>query len=178
LSRTEAEALAYLRASGRDLRKESRMRGLHFGFVAVLVAIALAAVGCGGGDNEGAGTTTTTSETTTTGTETETTTTGGEATKLIGTVGEEGNPDAFTITLTKEDGSDVTTLTPGKYTLEIKDLSSIHNFHLTGPGGVDVSSDVGETEDEDYDVTLEDGTYNYVCDPHASQMNGSFTVSG
>jgi hypothetical protein len=62
-------------------------------------------------------------------------------------------------------------------TLEIKDLSSIHNFHLTGPG-VDVSSDVGETEDENYDITLQDGTYNYVCDPHASQMNGSFTVSG
>jgi len=33
-------------------------------------------------------------------------------------------------------------------------------------------------EDENYDITLEDGTYNYVCDPHASQMSGSFTVSG
>jgi plastocyanin len=164
------------------------MRGLHFAFAAVLAAVALAAVGCGG-DNEGAGTTATETtatetttgtetETTTTGTETETTTAGGEATKLIGTVGEEGNPDAFTITLTTEDGSEVTTLPPGDYTLEIKDLSTIHNFHLTGPGGVDVTSDVGETEDEDYDVTLQDGTYNFVCDPHASQMKGSFTVSG
>jgi len=153
------------------------MRGLHFAFAAVLVAVAFAAVGCGGGGGNEESSTTTTSETTTTGTETETTTTG-EATKLIGTVGEEGNPDAFTITLTKEDGSDVTTLTPGKYTLEIKDLSSIHNFHLTGPGGVDVSSSVGDTEDKNYDITLEDGTYSFVCDPHASQMNGSFTVSG
>jgi plastocyanin len=150
------------------------MRGVHFALVAVLAAIALAVVGCGGGNDESAGTTETATETTT---DTETTTSTGEATKLVGTVGEEGNPDAFTITLTTEDGSDVTTLAPGDYTLEIKDLSSIHNFHLTGPG-VDVSSDVGETEDENYDITLQDGTYNYVCDPHASQMNGSFTVSG
>jgi plastocyanin len=150
------------------------MRGVHFALVAVLAAIALAVVGCGGGNDESAGTTETATETTT---DTETTTSTGEATKLVGTVGEEGNPDAFTITLTTEDGSDVTTLAPGDYTLEIKDLPSIHNFHLTGPG-VDVSSDVGETEDENYDITLQDGTYNYVCDPHASQMNGSFTVSG
>src|SRR4029450_12955870 len=114
--------------------------GVHFALVAVLAAIALAVVGCGGGNDESAGTTETAPETTT---DTETTTSTGEATKLVGTVGEEGNPDAFTITLTTEDGSDVTTLAPGDYTLEIKDLSSIHNFHLTGPG-VDVSRDGGE----------------------------------
>jgi plastocyanin len=149
------------------------MRGLQFVIAAVLVGIALAAAGCGGDDEEGAGTTeTTATETTTTGTET----TGGGP-KLIGTVGSEGDPEAFEITLTTEDGSEVTNLTPGDYTLEIKDLATTHNFHLTGPG-VDVSSEVGETEDENYDITLQDGTYDFVCDPHSSQMNGSFTVSG
>ena len=82
------------------------------------------------------------------------------------------------ITLTTEDGSAVTTLAAGDYTLEINDLSSIHNFHLTGPGDVDVMSEVDEIEDEDYDVTLEAGTYDFVCDPHASQMKGSFEVTG
>jgi plastocyanin len=146
----------------------------------VLAVVALAAVGCGGGDDEGSATTETTTEATATDT-TATETTTGEATggtKLIGTVGSTDDADAFVITLKTEDGADVTTLTPGDYTLEINDLSTIHNFHLTGPGGVDVSSEVGEVEDEDYDVTLEAGTYNYVCDPHASQMSGSFEVSG
>ena len=155
------------------------MRGMRLALLAVLAVVALAAVGCGGGDDEGSATTeTTATETTatdTTATDTETTATG---TKLIGTVGSTDDADAFEISLTTEDGSPVTTLTPGDYTLEINDLSTIHNFHLTGPGGVDVSSEVDEVEDEDYDVTLEAGTYNYVCDPHASQMSGSFEVSG
>jgi len=73
------------------------------------------------------------------------------------------------------DGSPVSTLAAGDYTLEIDDQSSIHNFHLTGPG-VDVASDVGGTEDETSDITLEAGSYTFQCDPHASSMNGSFTV--
>jgi plastocyanin len=148
------------------------MRGVHFALVALLGTIALAAVGCGGGGggNESSSTTTTTSA------ESSTTTTSTEATKLIGSDGEESNHDAFTITLTTEDGSDVPTLAPGNYTLEVHDYSSIHNFHLTGPGGVDVSTDVAGTGDKTFDITLQAGTYNYVCDPHASQMNGSFTV--
>jgi plastocyanin len=145
------------------------MRGLHVVFAVVLVAVALAVAGCGGDGEESAGTTEATA--------TETETAMAEGTKLIGTVGTEDDPEAFEISLTKEDGSEVTTLPPGDYTLEIKDLATTHNFHITGPG-VDEASDVGETEDENYDITLEDGTYNFVCDPHASQMNGSFTVSG
>jgi plastocyanin len=143
------------------------MRGTRFALAAVLVGLAFALAGCGGDDEEGTdtGTETTTTETT------DTTATG---TKLIGSVAS----DDFVITLTTEDGQDVTTLPAGDYTLEIVDKSDLHNFHLTGPGGVDVMSEVGEQEDEDYDVTLEAGTYNYVCDPHASQMSGSFEVTG
>jgi len=47
---------------------------------------------------------------------------------LVGTVG-----PGFTITLTKL-GKKVTKLTPGTYTIKVSDKSSIHNFHLTGPG--------------------------------------------
>jgi plastocyanin len=149
------------------------MRGTRFTFAAILVGLAFALAGCGGDDEEGTdtGTETTTTETTTTEETTDTTATG---TKLIGSVAS----DDFVITLTTEDGQDVTTLPAGDYTLEIVDKSDIHNFHLTGPGGVDVMSEVGEQEDEDYEVTLEAGTYNYVCDPHASQMSGSFEVTG
>jgi plastocyanin len=143
------------------------MRGTRFVLVAILAGLALALAGCGGDDEEGAATET---ETTT-----ETTDTGGAAagSKLIGSVAS----DDFVITLQTEDGSDVTSLPAGSYTLEIVDKSDIHNFHLTGPG-VDVSSEVGEQEDEDYDIELQAGTYNYVCDPHASQMSGSFEVTG
>jgi plastocyanin len=127
---------------------------------------ALAAAGCGGGDE--------TAETDTTATET-TTDTGGAATgtKLIGSVAS----DAFTITLTTEDGTNVTSLPAGDYTLQIVDQTDIHNFHLTG-SGVDVMSEVGGQEDQEYDITLVAGTYHYQCDPHASTMSGDFEVTG
>ena len=133
-----------------------------------LAATALALAGCGGGDDEGAaGTETTTTE--------PTTDTSGESTgtKLIGSVAS----DDFTITLTTEDGSEVTSLPAGDYTLEIVDKTDIHNFHLTG-SGVDVMSEVSEQEDEDYDITLVAGSYHYQCDPHSSSMNGDFEVTG
>lgn len=133
-----------------------------------LTVAALALAGCGGGDDEGAaGTETTTTETTTD--------TSGESTgtKLIGSVAS----DDFTITLTTEDGSEVTSLPAGDYTLEIVDKSDIHNFHLTG-SGVDVMSEVSEQETEDYDITLVAGSYHYQCDPHSSSMNGDFEVTG
>jgi plastocyanin len=144
------------------------MRGTRFVLVAILAGLALAVAGCGGDDDEGAATET---ETTT-----ETTDTGGTAagSKLIGSVAS----DDFVITLQAEDGSEVTSLPAGSYTLEIVDQTDIHNFHLTGPGDVDVSSEVAGQEDEEYDLELQAGTYNYVCDPHASQMSGSFEVTG
>jgi len=132
-----------------------------------LAVTALAVAGCGGGDENAAETDTTTTETTTE--------TGGTATgtKLIGSVAS----DAYTITLTTEDGAAVTSLPAGTYTLEIVDKTDIHNFHLTGEG-VDVTSEVSGQEDENYDITLVAGSYHYQCDPHASQMNGDFEVTG
>ena len=90
--------------------------------------------------------------------------------KLTGTVG-----PGFTISLTKG-GKKVTTLKAGKYTFAVSDKSSIHNFHLTGPG-VDKSTSVGKTGNSTWTVALKKGTYKFQCDPHASSMKGSFKVT-
>jgi plastocyanin len=89
---------------------------------------------------------------------------------LTGTVG-----PGFTITLT-QGGKKVTRLKAGAYVIKVSDRSSIHNFHLSGPG-VNKSTSVGGTGSSTWKVTLKKGTYKFVCDPHASLMKGSFTVS-
>jgi plastocyanin len=89
---------------------------------------------------------------------------------LNGTVG-----PGFTITLT-QGGKKVTKLKAGTYVFKIADKSTIHNFHLTGPG-VNKKTSVGTQGTTTWKLTLKPGTYKYVCDPHASFMKGSFTVS-
>jgi plastocyanin len=147
------------------------MTRTHMLFVLVMAAAALALAGCGGGsDNSASGTTeTTTTETTTT--DTTTTASGSTGTTLDGTVG-----PGFDISLKDSSGNDAKTLTAGTYTINVDDKSDIHNFHLTGPG-VDESTDVSGTGTTTWTVTLQSGTYTFQCDPHASSMNGSFTVS-
>jgi plastocyanin len=81
-----------------------------------------------------------------------------------GTVG-----PGFTITMASKPK------TPGKIKLVIADKSSIHNFHLTGPG-VNVKTSVSAVGSKTFTVTLKKGTYKFVCDPHASSMKGSFKV--
>ncbi len=88
-----------------------------------------------------------------------------------GTVG----PD-FTINLTLG-GKTVTTLKKGvHYRFAISDQSSIHDFHLTGPGLNRVLSSVDFTGTKSVVLTLKKGVYRYVCDPHADSMHGSFRV--
>ena len=148
------------------------MQGTRAALAVGIAVFALAAAGCGGSSNDASSTDTgTTTETTTdTGTTTDTTTANG--TTLNASVG-----PGFDISLTGPDGQAVTTLTAGTYTIEVNDQSDIHNFHLTG-AGVDETTEVSETGTTSWDVTLESGTYKFVCDPHASQMNGSFEVTG
>jgi plastocyanin len=91
--------------------------------------------------------------------------------KLTGTDG-----PGFTITL-KKGSTKVTQLKAGKYSITINDLSSIHNFHLTGPG-VNKKTSVGTTGKTTWTVTFQKGkTYRFVCDPHASVMKGSFKAT-
>lgn len=95
--------------------------------------------------------------------------------QLVGTVGEEGNPDAFTIALADASGQAVTTLPAGAYTIQVKDLSKIHNFHLKG-GSVDESTTVPEVGDKTFQVNLTAGAYTFICDPHP-RMVGQLTVT-
>ena len=143
------------------------MTRTRIGAVIGLAVLALALAGCGGGDDESSATTeTTTTETTTTDT------TAAAGNTLTATVG-----PGFDISLTGTDGSPVSSLAAGSYTISVDDQSDIHNFHLTGPG-VDEMTDVGSTGTDTWTVTFEAGSYHYQCDPHASTMNGDFEVTG
>jgi plastocyanin len=88
-------------------------------------------------------------------------------------VGQDG--PGFTITL-KQNGKLVKTLKHGVYTIKILDKSSIHNFHLTGPG-VNKLTSVAKVYTVTWTVTLKKGTYTYVCDPHKEIMRNSFKVT-
>jgi plastocyanin len=81
----------------------------------------------------------------------------------------------FTITL-KKAGVKVTKLKAGTYIFKISDKSNIHDFHLTGPG-VNKKTSVAAVTTATWKLTLKKGTYKFVCDPHASFMHGSFTVT-
>lgn len=96
--------------------------------------------------------------------------TGSSQVTLTGVVG-----PGFTITLRNEDGTSVSHLDPGTYTVNVDDRGDIHNFHLSGPG-VDQMTQVELIENQTWTVTLTDGTYTYKCDPHSLNMRRTFTV--
>jgi plastocyanin len=91
--------------------------------------------------------------------------------KLVGVTG-----PGFTITITSA-GKAVKSLKAGTYAISVQDKSSIHNFHLTGPG-VNKSTTVPFTGTKTWTVKLKPGTYTYKCDIHASSgMLGKFKVT-
>ena len=134
------------------------MRTLAHVLAVLLAALAFAGCGGGEGDDDDAGAGAAGIEETESG--------GGGGGTLNGTVG-----PGFDISLDGTDG-----ITAGTYTLVVDDRAGDHNFHLTGPGGVDVATAVAEEGEQSFEVTLEAGEYTFVCDPHASSMRGTFTV--
>jgi plastocyanin len=83
----------------------------------------------------------------------------------------------FTINLTAG-GKTVSKLKAGvSYRFVISDRSSIHNFHLTGPGLDRMLTSVDFTGTKSFVLTLRKGVYRFFCDPHASVMHGSFRVA-
>jgi plastocyanin len=73
-------------------------------------------------------------------------------------------------------GKDLKTTKPGTYRIKVEDKSSIHNFHLIGPG-VNKKTGVSFQGETTWTVKLKPGRYTYQCDPHAfSGMKGHFTV--
>jgi plastocyanin len=83
--------------------------------------------------------------------------------------------DAYTISVT-QGGKKVKTLHPGSYLLTVNDQSTIHDFHLFGPG-VNKKTAVAFHGTVTWTVKLVRGTYRYQCDPHSHFMHGSFTVA-
>jgi plastocyanin len=89
---------------------------------------------------------------------------------LTGTVG-----PGFTITL-KKGSAAVTKLKAGTYVIKVADKSAIHNFRLKGPG-VNKTTPLKGMGTYTWTVTLKKGKYTIVCDPHATIMKSTFTVS-
>lgn len=95
--------------------------------------------------------------------------------QLIATV---GTNDSQVITLTLENGAPVNDIPAGTYTITVRDRSSQHNFHLTGPG-VDQQTSVAFVGTTTWTVTFQDQEqYRFVCDPHSTTMRGSFVTGG
>ena len=90
--------------------------------------------------------------------------------KLEATVG-----PGFAIRIVDGEGRALQRIPAGTYDITVRDLSEDHNFHLQGPG-VDERTGLEFVGNVTWTVTLADGRYTFVCDPHASTMRGAFTV--
>jgi plastocyanin len=138
-------------------------RSTIFATVLVSLTLALGATACGGGSSSSSGDTseeTTTSE-------------GASASRALD--GEVGL--GFKIEVS-QNGADAESVKAGTYTLKVEDKSSMHNFHLIGPGIDETVTQVPFEGEKTVTLTLEKGTYTYQCDPHAAQgMKGTFEVT-
>ena len=90
---------------------------------------------------------------------------------LVATV---GTNDGQNISITRN-GAPVRSIPAGTYTIEVRDRSRFHNFHLTGPG-VNRSTGVPFVGTQTWTVTFGKGVYTFLCDPHAGVMRGTFGV--
>jgi plastocyanin len=93
-----------------------------------------------------------------------------KGTKFKGTVG-----PSFTISLKDAKGKRVKKVKAGtRYTIVVRDKSSRHNFHLSGPG-VNKKTSVAKKGTATWKLKFKKGkTYRYRCDPHRAIMKGSF----
>ena len=74
-------------------------------------------------------------------------------------------------------GKDLKTIKAGTYKIKVEDKSSIHNFHLIGPG-LNKKTSVSFMGDKTWTIKLKPGRYTYQCDEHASEgMKGTFKVT-
>jgi plastocyanin len=93
--------------------------------------------------------------------------------KLKATVG-----PGFKISLKDSAGKPVRKVKAGKkYTILVADKSTIHNFHLFGPG-VNKKTAIGKKVKAIWKLKFKKGkTYRFQCDPHRTQLKGSFKAS-
>ena len=88
---------------------------------------------------------------------------------LVRTVSGSVGPD-FTISMSRN------RTVRGLYQITVRDRSEHHNFHFTGPGGVNRRTTVPFVGTRVWTVRLRPGTYRYVCDPHSDVMRGTLRV--
>lgn len=91
-------------------------------------------------------------------------------TPLVASVG-----PGYQISLTDASGRLVEHLDAGSYTITVHDYAEHHNLHLYGPG-VDRKTGIEELAEETWEVTLRDGPYTVICDPHGGAMQQDFAV--
>ena len=82
----------------------------------------------------------------------------------------------FKIEMKNSANRKLTTTKAGTYRIKIEDEATIHNFRLRGPG-VNRATSVPRTTETIWTVRLKRGTYTFLCDPHASNMRGTFRVT-
>jgi plastocyanin len=100
----------------------------------------------------------------------------GNAKDSFGLKGEVYGNSLFKIEMKNSANKKLTTVKAGTYKIKIEDKATIHDFHLIGPG-VNKSTSVGGTTETTWTVKLKPGKYTFLCDPHASQMRGTFRVT-
>lgn len=98
---------------------------------------------------------------------------GGSSAAAAGTLTASVGP-GFSISLT-QNGSAVSNLAAGTYTIEVSDSATVHNFHLSG-AGVNETTSIPNTETDTWTVTFSPGSYHYQCDMHPTILHGDFTV--
>ena len=69
-----------------------------------------------------------------------------------------GTNDSYAISLTDSSGAAFDHVAPGTFNIAVHDGSTIHNFHLVGPG-VDKATSVLATGDFTWSATLANGYY-------------------
>jgi plastocyanin len=83
----------------------------------------------------------------------------------------------FSIEVMNPAGKDLKTIKAGTYRIKVEDKSSVHNFHLLGPG-LNKKTGVGFKGETTWTIKLKPGKYTYQCDPHASSgMKDTFRVT-
>jgi plastocyanin len=82
----------------------------------------------------------------------------------------------YKIEMENKAGKKLRTVKAGTYRIKIEDKASIHNFRLRGPG-VNRATSVPRRAETIWTVRLRKGTYTFLCDPHPSQMRGTFRVT-
>ena len=64
----------------------------------------------------------------------------------------------------------VARVAPGAYRFVVSDQSTMHNWHITGPGGVSKKTGLAFTGTKRFTLTLAAGRYRIRCDAHPTTM--------